>query len=40
MVSMGVVGAMISNVGWRKNGAMWMPVMLFFYMGFEHSIGF
>lgn len=38
MVSMGVVGAMIStNVG-GKVLAMWMPIMLFFYMGFEHSI--
>jgi formate/nitrite transporter len=38
MVSMGVVGAMISTSATGKMGAMWMPIMLFFYMGFEHSI--
>ena len=38
MVSMGVVGAMISTSASGKMMAMWMPVMLFFYMGFEHSI--
>ena len=38
MVSMGVVGAMISTSATGKMAAMWMPVMLFFYMGFEHSI--
>ncbi len=38
MVSMGVVGAMISTSATGKMMAMWMPVMLFFYMGFEHSI--
>ncbi|MCK5644003.1 MAG: formate/nitrite transporter family protein, partial [Gammaproteobacteria bacterium] len=38
MVSMGVVGAMISTSATGKIAAMWMPVMLFFYMGFEHSI--
>jgi len=38
MVSMGVVGAMISTSATGKMGAMWMPVMLFFFMGFEHSI--
>ena len=38
MVSMGVVGAMISTSAGSKMAAMWMPVMLFFYMGFEHSI--
>jgi len=38
MVSMGVVGAMISTSATGKIMAMWMPVMLFFYMGFEHSI--
>lgn len=38
MVSMGVVGAMIStNVG-GKVIAMWMPIMLFFAMAFEHSV--
>lgn len=38
MVSLGVVGAMIStNVG-GKVLAMWMPIMLFFFMGFEHSV--
>ena len=38
MVSMGVVGAMISTSASSKMLAMWMPIMLFFYMGFEHSI--
>jgi formate/nitrite transporter len=38
MVSMGVVGAMISTSATSKIMAMWMPVMLFFFMGFEHSI--
>lgn len=38
MVSMGVVGAMISTSAGSKMAAMWMPIMLFFYMGFEHSI--
>jgi formate/nitrite transporter len=38
MVSMGVVGAMISTSASGKMAAMWMPVMLFFFMGFEHSI--
>jgi formate/nitrite transporter len=38
MVSMGVVGAMISTAVSGKAIAMWMPIMLFFYMGFEHSI--
>jgi formate/nitrite transporter len=38
MVSMGVVGAMISTSTGAKMAAMWMPVMLFFFMGFEHSI--
>lgn len=38
MVSLGVVGAMISTSVGGKVIAMWMPVMLFFAMGFEHSI--
>jgi len=38
MVSMGVVGAMISTSASSKMMAMWMPIMLFFFMGFEHSI--
>lgn len=38
MVSMGVVGAMISTSAAGKMAAMWMPIMLFFFMGFEHSI--
>jgi formate/nitrite transporter len=38
MVSMGVVGAMISTSASGKIMAMWMPIMLFFFMGFEHSI--
>lgn len=38
MVSMGVVGAMISTNVSGKVIAMWMPIMLFFFMGFEHSV--
>lgn len=38
MVSLGVVGAMVSTTVGGKVIAMWMPVMLFFAMGFEHSI--
>jgi formate/nitrite transporter len=38
MVSMGVVGAMISTHVSGKFLAMWMPIMLFFYMTFEHSV--
>ncbi len=38
MVSSGVVGAMVSTQVTGKALAMWMPIMLFFYMVFEHSI--
>jgi len=38
MVSLGVIGAMMSKDLMGKILAMWMPIMLFFYMGFEHSI--
>ncbi len=38
MVSMGVVGAMVSSTVSGKAIAMWMPIMLFFFMGFEHSV--
>lgn len=38
MVSTGVVGAMISTSVSGKVIAMWMPIMLFFGMTFEHSI--
>jgi formate/nitrite transporter len=38
MVSTGVVAAMMSGSVIGKVVAMWMPIMLFFYMGFEHSI--
>ena len=38
MVSAGVVGAMISTSVSGKVIAMWMPIMLFFFMGFEHSV--
>ncbi len=38
MVSLGVVGAMISTSVSGKVIAMWMPILLFFYMTFEHSI--
>jgi formate/nitrite transporter len=38
MVSTGVVGAMISTTVPGKVIAMWMPIMLFFFMVFEHSV--
>ena len=38
MVSTGVVGAMVSTSVPGKVIAMWMPIMLFFYMVFEHSV--
>ncbi len=38
MVSTGVVGAMISTSVTGKVVAMWMPIMLFFAMTFEHSV--
>lgn len=38
MVSTGVVGAMISTTVGGKVIAMWMPIMVFFFMTFEHSI--
>jgi len=38
MVSTGVVAAFMSTQVTGKILAMWMPIMLFFYMGFEHSI--
>jgi formate transporter len=38
MVSTGVVGAMISTTVPGKVIAMWMPIMVFFYMTFEHSV--
>ncbi|PHS79351.1 MAG: formate transporter [Rhodospirillaceae bacterium] len=38
MVSLGVVGAMVSTSVTGKVVAMWMPIMLFFFMGFEHSV--
>ncbi len=38
MVSTGVVGAMMATDVPGKVIAMWMPVMLFFAMAFEHSI--
>lgn len=38
MVSTGVVGAMVSTNVTGKVVAMWMPIMVFFYMGFEHSV--
>lgn len=38
LVSTGVVLAMASNTVGGKVIAMWLPIMLFFYMGFEHSI--
>ena len=38
MVSAGVVGAMISTTVPGKVIAMWMPIMVFFAMVFEHSV--
>lgn len=38
MVSTGVVGAMVSTSVSGKVIAMWMPIMLFFGMAFEHSV--
>lgn len=38
MVSTGVVGAMMSDSLPGKVIAMWMPIMVFFYLGFEDSI--
>lgn len=38
MVSTGVVGAMISTSVTGKVVAMWMPIMVFFAMVFEHSV--
>jgi formate/nitrite transporter FocA (FNT family) len=38
MVSMGVVGAMVSTSVSGKVIAMWMPIFVFFYMTFEHSV--
>jgi formate/nitrite transporter len=38
MVSMGVVGAMVSTTVSGKVISMWMPIMLFFFMAFEHSV--
>ncbi len=38
MVSLGVVGAMVSTTVSGKVIAMWMPILLFFFMGFEHSV--
>jgi len=38
MVSTGVVAAMMSTSVSGKIMAMWMPIIIFFYLGFEHSI--
>jgi formate transporter len=38
MVSTGVVGSMISTSVTGKIAAMWMPILVFFYMVFEHSV--
>ncbi len=38
MVSMGVVGALIATTVSGKVIAMWMPIMVFFFLGFEHSV--
>jgi formate transporter len=38
MVSTGVVAAMMSTSVSGKVIGMWMPIIVFFYMGFEHSV--
>lgn len=38
MVSTGVIGAMISTSVPGKVVAMWMPITVFFFMTFEHSV--
>jgi formate/nitrite transporter len=38
MVCVGVVATMMSTSTAGKVIGMWLPIMLFFYMGFEHSI--
>ncbi|AYM42285.1 formate/nitrite transporter family protein [Mycobacteroides chelonae] len=38
MVSTGVVGALLAKDVVGKVLVMWMPIMLFFAMGFEHSV--
>lgn len=38
LVALGVVGAFISTTVGGKVLAMWMPIMLFFALGFEHSV--
>jgi len=38
MVSIGIIGSVIATSVIGKIVVMWMPIMLFFFMGFEHSI--
>lgn len=38
MVSMGVVLSLMSSTTISKIFSMWMPIMLFFYMVFEHAV--
>ncbi|MBQ4825849.1 MULTISPECIES: formate/nitrite transporter family protein [unclassified Leisingera] len=38
MVSTGVVAAIMSTSVSGKVIAMWMPILIFFYLGFEHSV--
>lgn len=38
MVSTAAVGAMLSDSLPGKVIAMWMPILVFFYLGFEHSV--
>lgn len=38
MVSTGVVAAMMSTSVSGKVIGMWMPILVFFYLGFEHSV--
>ena len=38
MVSIGIIGTVMATSVIGKIVVMWMPIMLFFFMGFEHSI--
>jgi formate/nitrite transporter FocA (FNT family) len=38
MVSTGVVGALLARDVIGKVVVMWLPILLFFAMGFEHSV--
>lgn len=38
MVTLGVVMAMTSKSTWGKIAASWLPILIFFAQGFEHSV--